>query len=62
MPDGKIVAVALLTRRDLEAFGSCLERVFPVGENDAFEALVDRLEAVPAVSLPDAGRRTLPSR
>lgn len=62
MPDGKIVAVALLTRRDLEAFGSCLDRVFPVGEGDAFETLLDKLETVPAVPIAAVGNGSLPPR
>ncbi|MCC2976626.1 hypothetical protein LK533_08050 [Sphingomonas sp. PL-96] len=55
VPDAKIVAVALLTRRDLEAFGGCLERVFSVEENDEFDALLDRLDRVPAVPVVERG-------
>jgi hypothetical protein len=43
----KIVAVAFLTRRDLDAVGSCLERVFPVQECGSFDAIVATLDALP---------------
>ena len=43
----KIVAVAFLTRRDLDAVGSCLERVFPVQECGSFDEIVATLDALP---------------
>lgn len=50
MTKTEIVAVAFLTRTDLEAYGSCLDRVFAVENNEQFEDLLSRLNGVPATS------------
>ncbi|OWK29871.1 hypothetical protein SPMU_22930 [Sphingomonas mucosissima] len=50
MTENRIVAVGLLTRRDLEVLGTGFTRAFPVKDLSGFEdvlAELDRIEAVP---------------
>jgi hypothetical protein len=59
MSDTEIVAVAFLTRPDLEAFGSNLSRVFEVASNEDFDTLLSCLNDVPAVA-PRSGATPIP--
>ncbi|HET9510903.1 MAG TPA: hypothetical protein VFO80_07085 [Sphingomonas sp.] len=45
----KIVAIGLLTQRDLDLLGSGFERAFAVQEDDVFADLVARLDRIPPV-------------
>jgi hypothetical protein len=40
MPRERIVAVGLLTQRDLKTLGNSLKRVFAVDDTDRFDALL----------------------
>jgi hypothetical protein len=40
MPDERIVAVALLTQGNLDAYGSALKKVFPIHEAPCFPELL----------------------
>jgi hypothetical protein len=53
----KIVAVGLLTQRDLQALGSGFDRAFPVEGLEGFEDLLAQLDHVEAV--PAAGQQGL---
>ena len=46
MPEEKIVAVGLLTQRDLEVLGSNFQRLFPIDETHQFDDLVQALDAI----------------
>lgn len=51
MTNDRIVAVGLLTERDLEVLGTGFTRAFPVKELSGFEdvlAQLDRIEAIPS--------------
>ncbi|WP_375403541.1 hypothetical protein [uncultured Sphingomonas sp.] len=48
--DDRIVAVGLLTRRDLDVLGLGFSRHFPVAEDDAFGELLAKLDGVEATS------------
>ncbi len=48
----KIVAIGLLTQRDLDMLGSGFERAFSIQEDDAFADLVARLDRIPPVREP----------
>lgn len=53
MSDGRIVAVGLLTQRDVEVLGTGFHRLFPVSDDDPFQELLAKLneyEAVPNLS------------
>jgi hypothetical protein len=50
-----IVAIGLLTQRDLQALGSGFDRAFPLAGLEGIEDLLARLDHVEAV--PAAGRR-----
>ena len=54
----KIVAIGLLTQRDLDVLGSGFKRVFPVEKDDSFADLIERLDAIggPEASPPAAKR------
>jgi hypothetical protein len=54
MTDDRIVAVGLLTRRDLDVLGRGFLRHFPVAEDDAFADLLAKLDGVEGVP---AGKR-----
>jgi hypothetical protein len=54
MTDDRIVAVGLLTRRDLDVLGRGFLRHFPVAEDDQFADLLAKLDGVEGVP---AGRR-----
>lgn len=49
MTDDRIVAVGLLTRRDLDVLGTCFLRHFPLAEDDAFADLFAKLDGVEGV-------------
>lgn len=55
----KIVAIGLLTQRDLDVLGTGFKRVFPVEQDDSFADLIDRLDAigVPGAPSPVAAKR-----
>lgn len=46
--DDRIVAVGLLTARDLEVLGRGFARCFPLSDDASFAALVAELERLPA--------------
>jgi hypothetical protein len=45
--DNRIVAVGLLTARDLERLGAGFERAYPVTGDHAFEDLINALDRIP---------------
>ncbi len=61
MEDQRIIAVGLLTARDLEVLGQGFTRVFPIDETPIFTELLraideaDREARRPAVAPPDRG-------
>ncbi|QXT36936.1 hypothetical protein KV697_06465 [Sphingomonas sanguinis] len=50
-PDA-IVAVGLLTQRDLDVLGSGFRRSFPVHEDTAFDDLLQALDSIEAIHVP----------
>ena len=44
MTSNRIVAVALLTQENLNVFGKCLSKVFPVDDTPSFGELIAALE------------------
>ena len=44
MPSDRIVAVALLTQRNLETYGACLKKVFPIHEAPCFSDLLAAID------------------
>jgi hypothetical protein len=56
MEKHKILAIALLTRRDLEVIGAGLERVFPVEGLEGFADLLARLDRAGATDAPSVGK------
>ncbi|WP_322963080.1 hypothetical protein [Sphingomonas fuzhouensis] len=50
-PDA-IVAVGLLTQRDLDVLGSGFRRSFPVSEDAAFDDLLQALDSIEAIHVP----------
>lgn len=44
MPDERIVAVGLLTRRDLELLGPTFDRIWPVDETPCFSNLLRAID------------------
>ena len=50
MTDNRIVAVGLLTRRDLEVLGTGFSRAFPVKDLSGFEDVLAELDRIEAVS------------
>jgi hypothetical protein len=46
MTEDKIIAVGLLTQRDLDRLGSGFQRLYPVPHDDAFTGLLRQLERV----------------
>lgn len=50
-PDA-IVAVGLLTQRDLDVLGSGFRRSFPVQEDTAFDDLLQALDSIEAIHVP----------
>ena len=46
MDQDRIIAVALLTRRDLSLLGPTFDRLWPVEEAPGFEELLEALEAI----------------
>jgi hypothetical protein len=62
MSRDRIVAVGLLTQRDLDVLGSDFHRLFPVDEDEAFAALLRELDDVPAVSCASGPRKTTQSK
>ncbi|GAM00236.1 MULTISPECIES: hypothetical protein [Sphingomonas] len=47
-----IVAVGLLTQRDLDVLGSGFRRSFPVHEDTAFDDLLQALDSIEAIHVP----------
>ncbi|WP_267434737.1 hypothetical protein [Sphingomonas sp. GM_Shp_1] len=47
-----IVAVGLLTQRDLDVLGSGFRRSFPVEEDAAFDDLLRALDSIEAIKMP----------
>jgi hypothetical protein len=47
-----IVAVGLLTQRDLDVLGSGFRRSFPVSEDAAFDDLLQALDSIEAIHVP----------
>lgn len=47
-----IVAVGLLTQRDLDVLGSGFRRSFPVHEDTAFDDLLQALDSIEAIKPP----------
>ena len=45
MSDERIVAVGLLTRRDVQMLGSSFDRLWPIDETPAFEGLIEAIDA-----------------
>ena len=48
----RIVAVGLLTQRDVEVLGVGFRRLFPVNDAPAFDDLLKRLDAIDAAQRP----------
>jgi hypothetical protein len=46
--EDRIVAVALLTQRDLDVLGTGFRRLFVVDEHDSFTSLLEQLNAIDA--------------
>ena len=44
MPSDRIVAVALLTQSNLETYGACLKKVFPIHETPCFSDLLAAID------------------
>lgn len=53
-PQDEIVAIALLTRQDVEALGSTLKNVFPIDRKLVFLELLHALDQVEATQMSDA--------
>lgn len=51
MPDDQIVAIGLLSRRDLEVLGEAFTRQIPVPDDDIFDDLLAKLDHVEASPL-----------
>ncbi|MBN3538276.1 hypothetical protein [Sphingomonas pseudosanguinis] len=47
-----IVAVGLLTQRDLDVLGTGFRRSFPVREDTAFDDLLHALDSIEAIGVP----------
>jgi len=56
-----IVAVGLLTNRDLERLGSGFKRCFPVSDDSKFEDLLRAIDEADAAASLRAGRGSEPS-
>ena len=48
MPNDRIVAIGLLSQRDLEILGDGFNRCFPVEHDDLFDDLLAKLDRVEA--------------
>lgn len=57
-----IVAVGLLTGRDLERLGSGFKRCFPVSDDSKFEDLLRAIDEADAAAALRAGRQEQPCR
>ncbi len=55
MTDSRIIAVGLLTRRDLEVLGTGFTRAFPVKDLSGFEDVLAKLDQIEP--LPPRGER-----
>ena len=49
MADDRIVAVGLLTARDLNVLGKGFARCFPLPDDASFDAVMEQLERIPAI-------------
>ena len=50
-PD-RVVAVGLLTQRDVEVLGVGFRRLFPLEGNESFDDLLEQLDRLPRQSAP----------
>ena len=50
-PD-RVVAVGLLTQRDVEVLGVGFRRLFPLEDNETFDDLLEQLDRLPRRSTP----------
>ncbi|MBB5716513.1 hypothetical protein [Sphingomonas aerophila] len=48
----KVVAVGLLTQRDLDLLGAGFARMYPVDACEVFQDLISKLDQVPPVGQP----------
>jgi hypothetical protein len=48
----KVVAVGLLTQRDLDVLGAGFARMYPVERCELFQELIEKLDPVPSVGQP----------
>ena len=62
MAQEHIVAVGLLTDRDLERLGSGFKRCFPVSDDGKFEDLLRAIDEADAAGALRAGRAEQPCR
>ncbi|WP_066778221.1 MULTISPECIES: hypothetical protein [unclassified Sphingomonas] len=58
MTDNRIVAVGLLTQKDLEVLGTGFTRAFPVEDISGFEDVLARLDQIEAVPTRPEPRHT----
>lgn len=52
----RIVAVSLLTERELAVVGQTLQRVYHLGEDQTFDDLIDAIDAADRKASGDAGK------
>jgi hypothetical protein len=57
-----IVAVALMTAKDLRTFGGSLQRVYTVAEFGGFDDLLDAIDQADHATLTEASRTPAGSR
>lgn len=60
--DNRIVAIGLLSARDLERLGAGFQRAYPVAGDHAFEDLISALDRIPWASGSRDGSGTAASR
>jgi len=53
----RIVAVGLLTAKDLELLGNGFRRLYAVEEGDVFDELLEQLDRLDAVPVAEDGKR-----
>lgn len=57
MADDPVVAVGLMTARDLEVLGSGFRRYFTVSDEEQFQELLDAIDRADAAARERAGAR-----